>query len=125
MAEALAAPLETHLVLIVGINTAGLAEDTKAGVRLTPAGRKVINKQMRGERAAADPAQLESSSVVITPVNSAFKQLITRWQRREVDARLSRNEHSDPVCDKAVCDAFDPIHGGVANVIDAVARTIP
>ncbi len=125
MAEALATSLESCLALIAELKGAGLAEDTKVGVRLTAAGREVADALMRAERAGADRAQIEAAAERFAPVNGAFKHLITRWQMREVDGKPVRNDHSDPAYDKAALDAFETIHADVGGVIDEVARTVP
>lgn len=125
MAEALAAPLETCLALIAELKHGGLAEDTKVGVRLTAAGRAAADELIRVERAAADPAKLTAAGEAFTPINSAFKLLITRWQMREVDGKQVRNDHSDPAYDKDVLDGFDGIQSAAAGVVEAVASTVP
>lgn len=125
MAEALAAPVETCVALIGELKSAGLAEDTKVGVRLTVAGREVADALKSAERAAADQTRLADAGESFTSVNTAFKQLITRWQMREVEGKPARNDHSDAAYDKVVLDGFDPIHRDVGEVIEIVAVTVP
>jgi pyruvate,orthophosphate dikinase len=125
ISEALASPLEACLGLIADLKAAGLAEDTKVGVRLTPSGREAADALRQAERAAADPAEIEAAGERFTPVNSAFKQLITRWQMREIDGKPARNDHSDAAYDQAVLEGFNAVHADVESVIEIVARGVP
>jgi pyruvate,orthophosphate dikinase len=125
IAEGLAAPLEICLGLIGELKSAGLAEDTRVGVRLTPAGRQAADSILGAERAAADPVLVEAAGERFTSVNSAFKQLVTRWQMRDVDGKQVRNDHGDAAYDQAILEGFDQIQVDLEQVIEPVARMVP
>jgi len=125
MAQALAVSLEECHASLAELRSAGLAEDTKVGVRLTAAGKQAADALREAERGGADPAVIESAGEAFTPVNAAFKQLITRWQMREIAGKSVRNDHADQAYDQEVLDAFAPIHATVGNVIEGVSRGVP
>src|SRR5271155_1572850 len=80
LAEALHVAPEACIALLAELKAAGLTDDTRVGARLTPAGRARADAILAEERAGADATKVAEQADRFTPVNSAFKHLITRWQ---------------------------------------------
>lgn len=124
LAEALGAKEEICAALMAELKAAGLLEDTRAGARLTAAGRLRADEILSQERAAADTSSIAELSERFTPVNSDFKHLMTRWQMREIDGKQARNDHADAAYDAAVLEGFDVVHRDVAEIIDGLAGAV-
>jgi len=59
-------------------------------------------------------------------VNDAFKELVSRWQMRDVDGTQVINDHSDSAYDAEVIGSVRPnIHAAVTPIIDRVAQAEP
>jgi pyruvate,orthophosphate dikinase len=125
LGEALGAPAERVVALIGELKAAGFAEDTRVGVRLTPTGRQRADAALAAERSAVDPSRIDELAHRFTPVNDAFKHLVTRWQMREVDGKPVRNDHSDAAYDAEVLGGFDAVHHDVGDVIDGLSGFVP
>jgi pyruvate,orthophosphate dikinase len=120
LAEALGVSPEACADFLTEMKALGLADDTRVGARLTPAGRTRADAILARERADADATKVTETAERFIPVNSAFKHLITRWQMRDVDGKQVRNDHADPAYDKAVLDDFEGIHSDVGAIVDSL-----
>jgi len=59
-------------------------------------------------------------------VNDDFKELVSRWQMREIDGAQVLNDHSDEAYDADVLGGVRPrIHAMIAPIIERVARSEP
>jgi pyruvate,orthophosphate dikinase len=101
-----------------------LAEETRVGYRLTSAGRVTADAVLDRERSTISPPRVAHEYERFTPVNDAFKQLVTRWQLRTVEGKQVRNDHADADYDRKVLEELTRIHGEVCAVIDAVAALV-
>jgi pyruvate, orthophosphate dikinase len=99
------------------------AEETKVGYRLSPAGRTEADKAFERERAGLDQNIFAQRYEEFSPINDAFKQLVTRWQMRVVGDRQVRNDHTDAAYDKSVLEGFDPIHRDISDLIGTIAAS--
>ena len=125
LAEALGIEPEACSALLAELKQAGLSDDTRVGARLTPAGKARADEILTAERIGADAAKVADQAERFTPVNSAFKHLITRWQMREVDGKQVRNDHSETSYDAAVLGDFDIVHADASAILDALAAIVP
>lgn len=99
------------------------AEETKVGYRLSPSGRAEADKAFGLERAGLDQNILAKLYEEFSPINDAFKQLVTRWQMRNVGDRQVRNDHTDAAYDRSVLEGFDPIHRDICDLIGTIATS--
>ena len=99
------------------------AEATKVGYRLSPSGRAEADKAFELERAGLDQNIFAKLYEEFSPINDAFKQLVTRWQMRTVGDRQVRNDHADAAYDKSVLEGFDPIHRDICELIGTIATS--
>jgi pyruvate,orthophosphate dikinase len=99
------------------------AEATKVGYRLSPSGRAEADKAFELERAGLDQNIFAKLYEEFSPINDAFKQLVTRWQMRTVGDRQVRNDHADAAYDKSVLEGFDPIHRDISDLIGTIAAS--
>ena len=59
-------------------------------------------------------------------VNHEFKELVSRWQMRDVDGTQVLNDHSDPAYDAEVLASVRPkIHAVIMPIIERVAQAEP
>src|ERR1700734_3273480 len=100
-------------------------EETKVGYRLSPSGRAEADKAFGLERAALDQNIFAKLYEEFSPINDAFKQLVTRWQMRDLGDRQVRNDHTDAAYDKSVLEGFDPIHRDISDLIGTMAENEP
>ncbi len=101
------------------------AEETRVGYRLSPSGRVKADKAFALERAGLDARIFARLYEEFSPINDAFKQLVTRWQMRNVGDRQVRNDHTDAAYDKSVLEGFDPIHRDISGLIGTIAASAP
>jgi pyruvate,orthophosphate dikinase len=101
------------------------AEETKVGYRLSPSGRAEADKAFGLERAGLDQNIFAKLYEEFSPINDAFKQLVTRWQMRDLGDRQVRNDHADAAYDKSVLEGFDPIHRDISDLIGTIATSAP
>jgi hypothetical protein len=125
MSEALSISRDSCVGLIEDLKSEGLVEDTRAGSRLTPAGRQAADALLHAERTSIEPAAIEKIGETFTPVNSAFKHLITRWQMREIDGKQVRNDHADLVYDGQVIDELGTVNAEVGVIINNIKSNLP
>lgn len=125
LAEALGVSLDACAALLAELKTSGLSDDTRVGARLTPTGKARANELLAVERAGADAEKVVVQCERFTPVNAAFKHLITRWQMREIDGKQVRNDHGDGLYDAAVLADFDVVHNDVSSILDALQAIVP
>jgi len=124
LAWALGVTMEASRMRLDELKALGQAEDTRVGARLTPAGRTRADAILAAERASVDTATVSMENAHFTPVNGAFKHLITRWQIREVDGKPVRNDHSDAAHDAIVLADLDSVHRDVGDIIAGIARAL-
>jgi pyruvate,orthophosphate dikinase len=111
-------------MLLDELKALGQSDDTRVGARLTPAGRTRADAILAAERADVDTATVGRENERFTPVNSAFKHLITRWQMREVDGKQGRNDHSDTAYDAVVLAELDAVHRDVGDIVAGIAGAV-
>jgi pyruvate,orthophosphate dikinase len=98
-------------------------DETKVGYRLSPAGRTEADQAFGLERAGLDARIFAKLYEEFSPINDAFKHLVTRWQMRTVGDRQVRNDHADAAYDKSVLEGFDPIHREISDLIGTIATS--
>ena len=125
MAEALATSVGEAQGLLADLVAQQWAEETKVGYRLSPAGRAEADKAFERERAGLDQRVFARLYEEFSPINDAFKQLVTRWQMRDVGDRQVRNDHTDEAYDRSVLEGFDPIHRDISDLIATIATSAP
>jgi pyruvate, orthophosphate dikinase len=123
--EATGSPNGEVEALLAGLVEQQLAEGTKVGFRLTAAGKTRADQALEQERATVAQPLIEHEYERFIPINSAFKDLITRWQMRTIDGRQVRNDHTDAAYDQTVLDELSRVHHDVSGVIDDIARLVP
>jgi pyruvate,orthophosphate dikinase len=124
--EALGASVEQAQTLLDELVAQQWAEPTKVGCRLSLSGRAAADQAFEQERARVDRGQFAQLYEEFTPINDAFKQLVTRWQMRTVGDKQVRNDHSDEAYDKSVLAGLDPrIHHDICDLIDTIAVAVP
>src|ERR1700688_2773010 len=123
--EAMGASAEEVQGSLAALVARQLAEETKVGDRLSPAGRTEADKAFERERAGLDQRIFAQRYEDFSPINDAFKQLVTRWQMRVVGDRQVRNDHTDAAYDKSVLEGFDPIHRDISDLIATIAASAP
>ena len=125
IAEAMGASAEEVQGVLADLVARQWVEETKVGYRLSPSGRAEADKAFGLERAALDQNIFSKLYEEFSPINDAFKQLVTRWQMRTVGDRQVRNDHTDAAYDKSVLEGFDPIHHDISDLIGTIAATAP
>jgi hypothetical protein len=122
--EALSLSVEQVKTFLGRLVEERLAEETRAGHRLTPAGRTKADAAFQLERASTDQNLIAHKYERFIPINDAFKQLVTRWQLRSIDGRQVRNDHTDEDYDKSVLAGLASIHDDACALIDALANHV-
>ena len=125
LAEALDLPAEAIEVGLAELVGKGLAEPTRVGARLTANGRALALEASERERGGLDPRRAEAEYEKFTPLNAAFKALVTDWQMRALDGKTTRNDHKDEAYDAAVLARLPPIDAATALVIGEIAAFAP
>jgi pyruvate, orthophosphate dikinase len=125
MAEALDRPTEEVAAVFARLVQAGLAQETKVGVRLTPAGRAKADDLLARERAELDQRVFAQCYEEFIPVNLAFKQAVTQWQTKLLDGKQVINDHTDSVYDNNVLAGLDSIHHSVSVLIERICLVAP
>jgi pyruvate,orthophosphate dikinase len=113
--------VSSALESLIGV---GEAEDTRVGARLTPSGKARADAILAGERTHADAIRIAADVERFNPLNLTFKQLMSRWQMREVDGKQVRNDHSDAEYDTQVMKAFADIHVEVETILASITDTV-
>jgi hypothetical protein len=125
IAEAMGASTEEVQGLLADLVARQCVEETRVGYRLSPAGRTEADKAFELERAGLDQRIFAQLYEEFSPINDAFKQLVTRWQMRNVGDRQVRNDHTDAAYDRFVLEGFDPIHRNISGLIGTIAASAP
>lgn len=102
----------------------GWVGETRVGYRLTPSGRARADAFLDQERASSDPQRIGDEYERFIPINSAFKQLVTRWQLRTVDGKQVRNDHTDPNHDRSVLEELCRVHDEVSALLVVVGQLV-
>jgi pyruvate, orthophosphate dikinase len=123
--EAMGASADEVQGLLADLVARQWAEQIKVGYRLSPSGRAEADKAFELERAGLDLRIFAQRYEEFSPINDAFKQLVTRWQMRDVGDRQVRNDHTDAAYDRSVLEGFDPIHRDISDLIGAIATSTP
>ena len=123
--EAMGASTEEVQGLLADLVARQCVEETRVGYRLSPAGRTEADKAFELERAGLDQRIFAQLYEEFSPINDAFKQLVTRWQMRDVGDRQVRNDHTDAAYDRFVLEGFDPIHRNISGLIGTIAASAP
>jgi hypothetical protein len=117
-------PLQIETAL-ADLTTTGLAETTKIGTKLTPAGQVAADAVHAAERLAAAPQQLEALYDRFEHLNGPFKALVSRWQIRTVDGAQVPNDHSDAAYDAALFAELSVIDDDMKVVMAQLATLVP
>jgi hypothetical protein len=123
--EAMGASTEEVQGLLADLVARQWVEETRVGYRLSPSGRTEADKAFELERAGLDQRIFAELYEEFSPINDAFKQLVTRWQMRNVGDRQVRNDHTDAAYDRSVLEGFDPIHRNISGLIGTIAASAP
>jgi pyruvate,orthophosphate dikinase len=123
IAEAMGSSVEEVQGLLADLVVRQWADETRVGYRLSPSGRTEADKAFELERAGLDQRIFARLYEEFSPINDAFKQLVTRWQMRDVGDRQVRNDHTDEAYDRSVLEGFDPIHRDICDLIGAIATS--
>ncbi|MGW4124654.1 hypothetical protein [Nocardia sp. NPDC004711] len=95
---------------------AGLLEEVKGRVKLTPEGRQRLETLFAAMRAGTDQTTLSAAYHEFDSYNSRFKQLVTDWQL--IDGERP-NDHTDADYDNTIIRRLSDLH---ANFLELVAR---
>jgi len=91
------------------------------GARLSATGKAAAEHGLAQERAATDHQRLEEEYERFAPLNTDFKTLVTDWQMRSIDGKLTRNDHTDKAYDAAVLGRLPDLHARTIALIDDIA----
>jgi pyruvate,orthophosphate dikinase len=58
-------------------------------------------------------------------INKDFKNLITRWQIKEIDGEFIPNDHSDPEYDMAILESLAEIHEKTIKLLNKMSEIFP
>lgn len=58
-------------------------------------------------------------------VNKRFKELVTRWQLKEVGGEVVLNDHSDLEYDMVILEELDKVHAETMNIIEKMSEIFP
>jgi pyruvate,orthophosphate dikinase len=125
LAEALGAPAETVEAALAELVAGGDAEQFRVGVRLSASGKAAAQQGLAEERAGADHKRLEGEYERFTPLNAAFKALMSDWQMRPGEGKLVRNDHKDEAYDAAVLGRLPELHARAVALINEIAAHAP
>jgi len=121
LAEALGASAEAVDAALAELVVRGEVERLRVGARLSASGKAAAEHGLAQERAAADHRRLEMEYERFTPLNADFKALVTDWQMRSIDGKLTRNDHKDEAYDAAVLGRLPDLHAKTVALIDDIA----
>jgi hypothetical protein len=121
LAEALGASAEAVDAALAELVVRGEVERLRVGARLSASGKAAAEHGLAQERAAADHRRLETEYERFTPLNADFKALVTDWQMRSIDGKLTRNDHKDEAYDAAVLGRLPDLHAKTVALIDDIA----
>ena len=121
LAEALGAPAEAVEAALAQLVARGEAEQFRVGARLSASGKVAAEHELAQERASTDHRRLEEEYERFTPLNADFKALVTDWQMRSIDGKLTRNDHKDEAYDAAVLGRLPDLHARTVALIDDIA----
>jgi hypothetical protein len=91
-------------------------EETKIGLKLTPHGQALADEVSRAERQQADSEVLNMLYQRFTPLNAAFKALVSRWQMRNGQP----NDHSDHSYDAAIFQELGLIDSKIKDILSNI-----
>jgi len=121
LAEALGASAEAVDAALAELVVRGEVERLRVGARLSASGKAAAEHGLAQERAGADHRRLETEYERFTPLNADFKALVTDWQMRSIDGKLTRNDHKDEAYDAAVLGRLPDLHAKTVALIDDIA----
>jgi hypothetical protein len=93
---------------------AGVAETTRLGLRLTPAGRAAADEAWQAERAGIATDAIERVHAAFGSLNAPFKALVADWQLRDG----APNDHGDAAYDRGIVTRLEAIDAALAPVLD-------
>jgi pyruvate,orthophosphate dikinase len=125
LAEALGAPAEAVEMALAELVARGDAEQFRVGARLSASGKGAAEQGLAQERAGADHRRLEQEYERFTPLNADFKALVTDWQMRSIDGKMTRNDHKDQAYDAAVLGRLPELHARAVALVDDIAAHAP
>jgi pyruvate,orthophosphate dikinase len=121
LAEALGESVEAVEAALAELVVRGEVERLRVGARLSASGKAAAEHGLAQERAGADQRRLETEYERFTPLNADFKALVTDWQMRSIDGKLTRNDHKDEAYDAAVLGRLPDLHAKTVALIDDIA----
>jgi pyruvate, orthophosphate dikinase len=125
LSEALDKPTAAIEAVMADLIANGLAEQTRAGVRLSATGRTLAAELLTREREGLDLKRLEKEYERFVPLNSEFKALVTDWQIRQVGGKTERNDHSDEAYDAEILARLSSLDNAISALIDDIASLAP
>ncbi len=102
----------------------GLIAVTKAGYKVTDAGRARVGELYAGERQQAG-AVVEDVYEAFLPINADLKQIVTDWQCRIIDGEVVLNEHNDHAHDDAVIARLKATDAHVTDALAPLSAALP
>jgi len=121
LAEALGASAEAVDAALAELVVRGEVERLRVGARLSASGKAAAEHGLAQERAHANHRRLETEYERFTPLNADFKAMVTDWQMRSIDGKLTRNDHKDEAYDAAVLGRLPDLHAKTVALIDDIA----
>jgi hypothetical protein len=121
LAEALGAAADAVEAAIAQLVAHGEAEQFRVGARLSASGKATAEQGLAQERAGTDHRRLKDEYERFAPLNTDFKALVTDWQMRSIDGKLTRNDHKDEAYDEAVLGRLPDLHARTVALIDDIA----
>ena len=103
----------------------GLAEITGGLFQLTADGRSLADEMMAVDRAQWGEERAARALEGLVPFDRRMKEIMTGWQMREFKGKQILNDHSDPVHDASVLEAFAQFHEDAIAWLQALIEAMP
>jgi len=104
----------------------GLARKTNDAITISELGEREIenNRKVLLENCDRKDEFLEYCHM-FEEINKDFKDLVTRWQLKEINGELIPNDHSDPEYDMAILECLAEIHEKTMKLLDKISEIFP
>lgn len=104
----------------------GLIKKSDDEISLSDLGEREIEKYRREIlEGCARKDDFLNYCAAFEEINIRFKELVTRWQLREVGGELVLNDHSDPEYDMAILEELNRVHVETINLIERMSEIFP
>jgi pyruvate,orthophosphate dikinase len=124
LAEAVVASPEHVQAALDEATAAGLAEAVADGMRLTAQGKLAAAKLIAADGDRVGSAQAAQMLDAFHALDGRMKEIVTRWQVREVDGETALNDHSDAAYDRAVLDDLGALETETVNWLAPLADAL-